>query len=59
MVNIGELRHTERGALTREDLSNLFLSVLTQVLTLQLRRSVDLTIVAATLSGALLVDALG
>ena len=59
MVNIGELRHTEKGALTREGLSNLFLSVLTQVLTLQLRRSVDLTIVAATLSGALLVDALG
>ena len=53
---------TPRGVLiTREGLSNLVWSVLTQVLTLQLRRSVEpvnLTVVAVMLSWALLVDAL-
>ena len=43
---------TERGTLTREGLSNFVWSVLTQVLTLQLRRSVDLMVVLATLSWA-------
>ena len=47
------------GAVTRVGLSNLVYSVLTQVVTLQLRRSVDLTVVAATLISALLLDALG
>ena len=42
--------YTERDAQIREDLSSLVLSVLTQVLTLQLRRSVDLTVTAAVLS---------
>ena len=49
-VNIGKLHYTERVALTREGLSSLVLSALTQVLTLQLRKSVDVTVVAATLS---------
>ena len=51
--------YTEWSALTRDGPSNFVKSVLTQVLRLQCRRSVDLTIVAATLSWALLVDALG
>ena len=50
--------YTESGVLTREGLSSLVKSVLTQVLTLQLGRSVDLTVAAATLSRALLVNAL-
>ena len=49
-ANIGELRYTERGALTREGLSSFVYSILIQVLTLKLRRSGDLTVVAATLS---------
>ena len=49
--------YTERGALTREGLSDLVLSVFTQVLTLCLRRSVDLTALAGTLSWALLIEA--
>ena len=49
-ANISELHYTERGDLTREDLSNLVLSVLTQVLTLQLRRSIELMVVAVELS---------
>ena len=40
--------YTERCALNREGLSNLVLSVLNQVLTLWLRRSVDWTALAAT-----------
>ena len=47
-ANIGELHYTKWGALTSEDLTSLALSALTQVLTL--RRYVDLTVVAATLS---------
>ena len=55
---LSNYHYTERGASTIEGLSNLVLSVLTQVLTLQLRRSVILTVVAATRSWALLFDAL-
>ena len=51
-----DCHYTERGALTREGLSNLIQSVLTQVLT-WFRRSVGLSALAATLSRALLVDA--
>ena len=46
---LSKFHYTERGALTREGLSNLVESVLSQVLTLLLRRSVNLTVAAATL----------
>ena len=49
-ANIDELHYTERVALTREGLSNLVCSVLTQILTLWLRRSDSLTVKTVTLS---------
>ena len=49
-ANIGKLYYTEMGALTREGLSNLVLSVFTQVLILWLRRSADLTVLTAYVS---------
>ena len=44
------MHYTERVALTGDGLSNFVYSVLTQVLKFQLRISVELTVVAATLS---------
>ena len=49
-ASICELHYTERGGLTTDSLSNLVESVLTQVMTQQLRKSVDMTVVAATVS---------
>ena len=51
-----DCHYIERGSLTREGLPNFVKSVMTQDLTLWLRRSVDLTALAATLSLVLLVD---
>ena len=50
LPHINGFHYTERGALTREGLSNLVQSVLTQFLTLWLKRSVGMTALAATLS---------
>ena len=56
---LSNFHYNEKDALTREDLYEFVESVLTQVLTLKFRRSVDLAVVTATLSWALHVDALG
>ena len=49
-ANVGKMHYIERGPLFREGLSTVVLSVLIHDLALQLRRSVDLTVVPAMLS---------